>query len=54
MLTHKTKSDQQIQYLFDNKFVENKPIELINSQKLVALIREAEKIEKDKSSINTK
>lgn len=26
MLTHKTKSDQQIQYLFDNKFVENKPI----------------------------
>jgi restriction endonuclease Mrr len=36
------------------KFVENKPIELINSQKLVALIREAEKIEKDKSSINTK
>lgn len=26
MLVHKTKSEQQIQYLFDNKFVENKPI----------------------------
>ncbi len=26
MLIHKTKSEQQIQYLFDNKFVENKPI----------------------------
>ncbi len=26
MLIHKTKSQQQIQYLFDNKFVENKPI----------------------------
>ncbi|MCK9372424.1 MAG: pirin family protein [Sulfuricurvum sp.] len=26
MLVHKTKSQQQIQYLFDNKFVENKPI----------------------------
>lgn len=26
MLIHKTKSQQQIQYLFDHKFVENKPI----------------------------
>lgn len=26
MLVHKTKSEQQIQYLFDHKFVENKPI----------------------------
>ena len=26
MLLHKTKTDQQIRYLFDNRFVENKPI----------------------------